>query len=102
MAVKLDVTADGIVFGVKAQPGARKNAVRGEHDGCLRVSVTQAAEKGKANEAIACVLCEALRLRPNQLSLAAGTTNSRKRFVATGITYEELQRRIAACLADVH
>jgi len=98
MAVNLDVTAAGIAFGVKAQPGARKNSVRGEHDGCLRVSVTQAAEKGKANEAIADVLCEALKLRTNQLALISGAKNSRKRFVAMGIPIEELKRRIASCL----
>ena len=100
MAVKLDVMAAGIAFGVKAQPGARKNAVRGEHDGCLRVSVTQAAGKGRANEAIAAVLGEALGLRTNQLALISGATNSRKRFVASGITVEELNRRIASCLTE--
>jgi uncharacterized protein YggU (UPF0235/DUF167 family) len=38
---------EGIVLPVRAQPGGRKNAIRGEQEGMLKVSVTQVAEKGR-------------------------------------------------------
>ncbi len=101
MAITLHTDAAGIVFGVKAQAGGRTNAVRGEHDGCLKVSVTQAPEKGKANQAIAEVLCKALGLRRSQLVLVDGETNPRKKFRATEIGAAELAARLEQLLATL-
>ena len=47
--ISLTETADGIILPVRAQAGAAQNAIRGEQNGTLKVSVTQAAVKGKAN-----------------------------------------------------
>src|SRR5437868_3236888 len=58
MNVAVEPHPEGATFAVRAQPGGRKNAVRGVHDGCLKVSVTAAPEKGKANDAVLDVLCE--------------------------------------------
>lgn len=101
MAITLHTDAAGIVFGVRAQAGGRTNAVRGEHDGCLKVSVTQAPEKGKANQAIAAVLCEALGLRRSQLTLVAGETDSRKKFRAAEINAAEFAARLDRLLATL-
>lgn len=99
MAIEIHSTADGLVIAVKAQPGGRRNEVRGEHAGALRVSVTQAPEKGKANAALIEVLCEALGLRRNQVELISGETNPRKKFVIREITLAELQERLARVVA---
>jgi uncharacterized protein len=56
-------TSDGVVVCVRAQPRARANAIRGEQAGALKVSVTQAAEKGKANRAILDLLARHRELR---------------------------------------
>jgi uncharacterized protein len=85
---------DGLAFHVIARAGGRKNEVRGEHDGALRVAVTAAPEKGKANAAILEVLREALDLRRGQIALVAGETNPRKTFVVCEIEIEELERRL--------
>jgi uncharacterized protein YggU (UPF0235/DUF167 family) len=87
------------VLPVKAQPGAKRNAVSGEHNGMLKVSVCQAPEKGKANRAVAEVLCEELGLRAAQLQLIAGETSAQKRFLVGGIPAQELAQRIAAVLS---
>lgn len=50
--VSLTAHEHGCVLPVKAQPGARKNAITGEFNSQLKVAVTAAAEKGKANQAI--------------------------------------------------
>src|SRR5687767_4599716 len=47
MTVVVERRRDGLAFHVIARAGGRKNEVRGEHDGALRVSVTAAPEKGK-------------------------------------------------------
>ena len=91
---------EGVILPVKAQAGGRQNGIRGEHNGALKVSVTQAAEKGKANAAIAAVLANALNLKPAQIELLAGHTQPQKRFLIRGLSRDELATRIAAALAD--
>ena len=79
---------------VRAQPGARSAGIRGEQDGALKVSVTQAPEKGKANKAILELLAKQLRLRKSQLELISGETSHQKRFLVRDIKADELQQRI--------
>lgn len=98
--VALETTADGVILPVRAQPGSRKNAVTGVHDGRLKVAVTQVAEKGKANDAIAEVLAEALGLKPSQLKLISGQTNPLKKFLVIGENVDVLSSRIAQYLAE--
>ena len=93
--IDLEQRESGIVLPVRAQPGTKKNAITGEHAGQLKVSVTQAPEKGKANAAIIEVLAEGLGLKRSQISLVAGETASQKKFLVTGISLPELQGRIA-------
>ena len=71
----------GYRLSVHATAAAKRNFVGGCHDDALRVSVTTAAEKGKANRAIQKALADALNLKPNQLELVAGQTHRRKQFL---------------------
>jgi uncharacterized protein (TIGR00251 family) len=86
---------EGVILPVRAQPGARRNEIRGEQDGMLKVCVTQAPEKGKANKALIEVLSKTLGLRRSQIELFSGETSSSKRFLVRGVSVEELAERIA-------
>ncbi len=88
----------GVILSVRALPGARTNAIRGLHDGALKVAVTQVAEKGKANKALAKLLCKSLSLRRSQLALLTGETSAEKQFLVRDVTREELTKRIEAAL----
>jgi len=92
--------AEGVILPVKAQAGAGANAIRGAQNGVLKVSVTQIAEKGKANKALVAVLAKGLKLKRSQIHLLAGETQSQKRFLVSDITREGLAERIMAALAD--
>ena len=94
----LEQTDDGVLLPVHAQPGARKNAIVGVHAGRLKVAVTQAAEKGKANAALVKVLASELGLKRSQLFLRSGPTSSRKTFLVTGVKPDDLKERLAARL----
>jgi len=96
--IQLESRGDGVILPVRVQPGARRNGVAGEHAGALKISVTKAAEKGKANAAAINALCEALNLRPRQLELISGATSRQKRFLVRGLGIEELNRRISQAL----
>ena len=93
--IALEVHADGIVLPVRARAGARRSGVEGEHDGALKVSVTEAPEKGKANRAIIAQLAKELSLRKSQIGLLSGETSPTKRFLITGVDRDELAGRLA-------
>jgi hypothetical protein len=92
---------EGIIVPVRAHAGARRNAIRGEHDDRLQVSVTQTPEKGKANQAIVAVLAAALCLRKGQFELLTGETSAQKRFLVRGVAKAELAGKIETALAAV-
>lgn len=95
MSVRLEPHAEGVVLPVRAQPGGRVNRLHGVQAGALKVSVTQVAERGKANAAVIGVLCEALGLRRSQIELLSGETNRQKRFLVRGVNVADLAARIA-------
>lgn len=95
MAVALQVHELGVILPVRAQPGAGRNALLGEHQGMLKVAVTQAPEKGKANKAVIEVLAKALGYKRSQIELLSGETSQQKKFLIRGISLAELEQRLA-------
>jgi uncharacterized protein (TIGR00251 family) len=96
--IELAEHPEGVVLPVRAQAGGNMNAIRGEQDGQLKVSVTQVAEKGKANKAIADVLAKGLGLKRSQVELIAGSTQPQKRFLIRDLSADELRERLEAAL----
>lgn len=90
---------EGVILPIRAQPGSRSNAVRGEHQGALKVCVTQVAERGKANKALFDVLRQALGLRKSQMEWIAGQTSSEKSLLVRGVTRDEIRNRIESLLS---
>lgn len=98
MKIRLIQTDSGISLPVKAQAGARRNGITGEHDGQLKVSVTQAPEKGKANKALMKVIAQELGLKTSQIELISGATSASKSFQVVGIGFTDLNNRLQARL----
>lgn len=85
---------------IQAKAKSSRNALTGVHAGRLKVNVTAAPEKGKANAAVLSVIASSLALKPSQVSLAAGETDPRKTVLITGVTADDLRERIAAALTE--
>jgi uncharacterized protein (TIGR00251 family) len=98
VTITLQPHPEGTVLPVRAHPGARRNEIGGEQDGMLKVSVTQAPEKGKANKALIGVLAKGLGLRKSQIELISGETSSRKRFLVRDVSPGVLSDRIEQVL----
>jgi uncharacterized protein len=92
--IALQQHPQGVVVPMRVRPGANRNAVSGVHDGALRVEVTSPPDKGKANQAVARVLSEALGVSKTSVELISGATNSRKKFLVTGIDMATADRRL--------
>src|SRR5262245_60274375 len=90
---------EGATVAVRAQPGARKNAVLGEQAGALKVSVTAPPEDGRANAALVEVLRDWLGLKRSQVELVGGATNRKKVFLIRDRTRDQLPQVITSKLA---
>jgi len=80
-AVFTTVRAGDVLLRVKAKPGARADRVAGVRGDCLLVEVRAAPERGKANEAVARVLADALGIAVSAIVLKSGASAPRKTFV---------------------
>jgi uncharacterized protein len=100
MPIAITKHSEGVILAVRAQPGAKRNAVLGEQAGALKVAVSAPPEDGRANAAIVEVLRDWLGVKRSQVELASGQTNRNKTFLIRGVTPEELQAMVAAKLAD--
>jgi uncharacterized protein len=90
----------GWVLPVRAQPGARKVGVMGEHAGALKLAVNAPPEDGRANRALTELLRELLGLKRSQVALISGVTSRDKRFLIGGLARAELELRVAELLAQ--
>lgn len=94
--VRITQRPGGASLAVKASPGSARERVVGVLGDALKVAVSAAPEKGKANAAIAAVLAAALGVPPRDVQLLSGPTNPRKEFLVAGLNAEQLRARLAA------
>jgi uncharacterized protein (TIGR00251 family) len=98
MTLKLEQNERGVILSVRAQPGSRKNAILGVREGALRVAVTAAPEKGKANRAIATLLAEAIGVAKSSVALISGELSQNKRFLILGIELNQLRSSLLSTI----
>lgn len=98
--IELTAHPQGTILCVHAQPGAKRNGIIGERAGAVRVAVTAAPEKGKANAAIQDVLADALGLRPARIAMLSGETSRQKRFLIADVTPDELRAKLQMLLPN--
>lgn len=90
--------AEGVVFSVRAQPGARKSGFQGMVGEAAKLAVAAIAEDGKANEALIDLIADLLGVRRSQVELIQGKTARQKRFLIRGLKVDEA----VATWAQVH
>jgi uncharacterized protein len=92
--IELRAAQGGVIVPVQAHAGARRNGVLGVRHGMLRVAVTAAPKKGKANQAILAVLAEALGVSKSAIELVSGATSTKKQFLVVGRDVVSLRAEI--------
>ncbi|HZU21200.1 MAG TPA: DUF167 domain-containing protein [Terriglobales bacterium] len=88
--------ADGCTVPVRVQPRARRDAVCGEHDGALKISLRAAPVEGKANAACTEFLAKLLKVPKSSVSITAGQTGRNKVAHVRGMCADELRSRLGA------
>jgi uncharacterized protein (TIGR00251 family) len=98
--IEISEHVEGSVLSVRAQPGARRNAIVGEAAGALKIAVTAPPDKGRANQALVDVLREALGLKGSQIELLSGFTSRHKKFLIRGWSKPNLEGRLLSLLSS--
>ena len=93
-SLELVETAGGTRIKLRVKAGAQKNAILGVHDGKLKLSVTAAPEKGKANKAVLQLLAEALELPASALEIVSGGSSPDK-VVRVPLDAGTVERRLS-------
>lgn len=83
--------ADGCMFSVRVQPGARRNGVTGLHDGALKIALATPPVDGRANEALLALLADLLHLPKSRVHLIAGTASRSKIIRVEGKSSAEIE-----------
>ncbi len=92
--INIGKVAGGIVLSVKVQPNASKARVIGKHADQIKIAVTVAPEKGKANQAVTKVLSKWLGIKSSDIQIISGETSRDKKVFIRNISEEEFNRII--------
>ncbi len=98
--IQLESVPEGTILPVRAHAGARRIGLRGLHDGALRIEVTAAPERGKANKAISAMLSDLFKLPKSAVELVSGPSSPRKKFLLHGLSRDQVHERVGRLLND--
>jgi len=84
-------TNSGVILSIRTQPGSSKNRIIGEYGGRLKLAVTAAPEKGKANKAVIELLADTLRINESSIQIISGESSRDKRLMIEGLTPEDIK-----------
>jgi uncharacterized protein (TIGR00251 family) len=80
----------GVRMNVKITPGSSRTRILGLHGDCLKIAVSAAPEKGKANQALIEFLSEIIGLPRQKITVLSGQTSPRKVILLAGTTPEAI------------
>ena len=94
-AVDVTGVAGGARLRLRVRPGGRANRLIGAHGGVLKLEVTAAPERGKANAAVIQAVARSLMVSPGAVEIVSGEASRNKTLMVNGLTDEELVVRLS-------
>jgi uncharacterized protein (TIGR00251 family) len=85
---------NSVVFKVKVVPGSRQTCVCGLLDEMVKIKVSAAPEKGKANKFLLDFLAKQLGVKKNAVSIISGRTSAVKNVRVMGISTRTLLKKL--------
>src|SRR5258708_33464163 len=98
--VAIKESASGVTFAVKVHPRAGKNAITGTVGDALKLALTAPPVDGKANQAVIEFFADLFQIPRASVTIASGETNRSKVVRITGVTAEQVRRRLASATAE--
>jgi len=84
----------GVVFAAKIIPGSSRTAVCGLLDDMVKIKISAAPEKGKANQCLLEFLAKQLGVKKGAVSIISGYTGPVKNIQVLGISAETLVKEL--------
>lgn len=84
----------GVIITVKVVPGSSRTDVCGLFGEMLKIKVSAARERGKANHCLLRFLAEKLGLKKSAIRIMAGQTSTVKQILVSGISAEMLLEKL--------
>ena len=81
---------------VKIAASAANSAISGWRDQCLRVRLSPAPERGKANSALIALLAKSLELSKSSIRIVKGQHSDHKTLEITGLSQEDIINLLTA------
>ena len=89
--IELNELDGAVVFSVRVQPRASRNAMEGEWQGALKVRLTAPPVDDKANAALCAFLAEQLNIPRSAVRILAGERSRTKRVEVRGVKGEQIR-----------
>ena len=83
--MEITVNAGTILFRVRVQPRASRDAIEGEHAGALKVRLTAPPIEGRANESLRHILAQRLNVPLSAVRIISGENSRNKRVAVEGV-----------------
>ncbi len=96
----LSETPQGVVLNIKVLPCSSKNVIADLQDNYLRIKITSAPVKGKANKECQRLLADFFKIKKSQVVFQKGMTTRIKQVLLEGMTKEAVIRKIRNDRAD--
>jgi uncharacterized protein (TIGR00251 family) len=93
--LKIDENNEGVVFVAKIVPGSSSpTRICGLLDEMLKIKVSAAPEKGKANQCLIKFLSKQLDVKKSDVSIISGATSPVKHVKVAGMTADTLLKKL--------
>ena len=86
----------GVIFVVRVQPRASRNAIGGEWQGALKIRLTAPPVDDRANDALRCLLAEHLEMPLAAVRILSGERSRTKRVEVRGVSAERISKLVEA------
>jgi uncharacterized protein (TIGR00251 family) len=93
-ALRVQQAGNAIILSVKVVPRSSRTAIAGILNGMLKVKLSAAPEKGKANQALVEFLADTLGIKKNTIKITSGQTSPVKTIEITGLSAESLSNKL--------
>jgi hypothetical protein len=92
--INMELHPEGVVIPVRVSAAASRDRVLGEHAGALKLSVSAAPEKGKANKAVCALVAKTLGVASSRVSIVGGETSRDKKVLVRGADVETVRKAL--------
>jgi uncharacterized protein (TIGR00251 family) len=93
MIYNLKEIGGAVTFDVKVTPGSSKNEITGVKDGVLKVKITAAPDRGKANRELAGFLSEFFEVKKPAVTIIKGDKSRNKSIRISGMTKKDFETK---------